>query len=63
LDFLSKRGIRFFGWDVVAGKQFEICAVDADHISILKEPRIGEVAQRMKEMLAEPDSIEALRAN
>jgi thioesterase domain-containing protein len=63
LDFLSKRGSRFFGWEVLAGEQLEIHAVDAEHMSIMTEPSICEVAQRIKEKLAALDCIEAVRAN
>jgi thioesterase domain-containing protein len=62
LDFLSKRGNPFFGWDLLSGQQFEIRAVDAEHMSIMKESSIREVAQRIQEKLTALDSIEAVRA-
>lgn len=55
LEFLRKRGDHYFGWEVLAGKHFEICAVDAEHISIMEEPAIREVAQRIQEKLAAPE--------
>jgi thioesterase domain-containing protein len=51
LDFVSKRGNRFFGWDVLTGEQFEIRAVEAEHMSIMKEPSCSEIAQRIQEKL------------
>ena len=55
LDFLRKRNDHFFGWEVLAGQQFEICAVDAEHMSIMEEPAIREVAQRIQEKLTAPE--------
>lgn len=51
LDFLRKRGDHFFGWDVLAGQRFEISAVDAEHMSIMEEPAIREVARRIQQKL------------
>ncbi len=51
LEFVSKRGNQFFGWDVLAGHQFEIQAVEAEHMSIMKEPSVSEIAQKIAERL------------
>jgi thioesterase domain-containing protein len=61
LDFLSKRGNQFFGWDVLAGQQFEIYAVDSEHMSIMEEPSsIREVAERIQEKLTALDGMMAV---
>ena len=49
LENLSERSSPFFGWDILVGHQFEICAINAEHMSIMKEPSICEVAQLIQE--------------
>ena len=63
LEILGKRSSPFLGWDVLVGCQFEICAIDAEHMSIMKEPNIREVAQRIHERLTDLDNIEPAHAN
>ena len=63
LEILSRRGNRFYGWDVLAGPRFEIQAVDAEHMSIMKEPGIGEIACRINEALVALDSVTAVRVH
>jgi thioesterase domain-containing protein len=61
-DVLSKRQNPFFGWDVLAAQRLEIHGIDAEHMSIMEEPSIREVAQRIKEKLTALDNVEKMRA-
>jgi thioesterase domain-containing protein len=56
-EILSRRGNRFYGWDILAGPRFEIQTVDAEHMSIMKEPSVREIAWRIGETLSALDRV------
>jgi thioesterase domain-containing protein len=51
-ETLSIREDPFLGWGALAGSGFEMCAIAADHIALMKEPAVYMVAEQLRERLA-----------
>jgi thioesterase domain-containing protein len=51
-ETLSMREDPLLGWGALAGSGFEMCAIPADHIALMKEPAIHMVAEQLRARLA-----------
>ncbi|WP_051407051.1 non-ribosomal peptide synthetase [Nocardia sp. CNY236] len=44
------------GWTAYAGREFTVISVPGDHLSMMSEPNVGDVARRLDEVMSTVDS-------